>query len=457
MAPTTTTSGHEYLCRLVAFEQAVADLAEADPSDLTPDDAIVRIERGARGLTAAGTLIAATAARLGLPRRLGCKNLEQLLVAALRMSGAEAAARVQAVKFRACASTPTGESVEPVHPLIAQAQLDGDLSDTHGRAVEKASERCRRRLTGDELDQLEHILVSLGREATPETVTKAGKHAADLIDPDGGEPDPDEADRALDVTPQDDDGLSEMRGTLDAGLRALLDAAFAKRAQPGVNNPADPASPDDAAAASDADLSAAATRDERTATQRRHDALKRALELGLASDAVGAHRGLPAVVVATMSIDQLTSLAGTATTATGGALPVIEALRLAGGHPRYLVLQSMQGRPLRLGRSKRPASADQRIALIATEKGCSAPGCDVPPAYCAVHHMHEWTPDDSARDAAAQGNAPRGGAFRGSPDSAGQVEGGLTDIENLLLVGRNEYADGGEARDTAFTLRQRPP
>ncbi|WP_327140908.1 HNH endonuclease signature motif containing protein [Nocardia sp. NBC_01327] len=55
-------------------------------------------------------------------------------------------------------------------------------------------------------------------------------------------------------------------------------------------------------------------------------------------------------------------------------------------------------------RVPRLASAAQRLALIASEKGCTRPGCDAPATMCAVHHITEWS------------------------------NGGRTDIDNLTLA-----------------------
>ncbi|WP_244881043.1 HNH endonuclease signature motif containing protein [Tsukamurella pseudospumae] len=55
-----------------------------------------------------------------------------------------------------------------------------------------------------------------------------------------------------------------------------------------------------------------------------------------------------------------------------------------------MLLLDVAGRPLYLGREKRLASADQRIALYGSEKGCSAPRCDAPATRCQVHHITEW-------------------------------------------------------------------
>ena len=55
-----------------------------------------------------------------------------------------------------------------------------------------------------------------------------------------------------------------------------------------------------------------------------------------------------------------------------------------------LVVFDHHGRPLHLGRERRLASADQRLALIAADGGCTRPGCDAPASRCAVHHVEDW-------------------------------------------------------------------
>jgi hypothetical protein len=47
-------------------------------------------------------------------------------------------------------------------------------------------------------------------------------------------------------------------------------------------------------------------------------------------------------------------------------------------------------RALYLGRSKRIASPDQRLVLHSKDRGCTAPGCDVPGYLSEVHHVDEW-------------------------------------------------------------------
>ena len=46
--------------------------------------------------------------------------------------------------------------------------------------------------------------------------------------------------------------------------------------------------------------------------------------------------------------------------------------------------------PLWLGRTRRLASLQQRLALAAMDRGCVYPGCDVPAMRCEVMHLHDW-------------------------------------------------------------------
>ncbi|WP_306455726.1 MULTISPECIES: HNH endonuclease signature motif containing protein [unclassified Rhodococcus (in: high G+C Gram-positive bacteria)] len=111
----------------------------------------------------------------------------------------------------------------------------------------------------------------------------------------------------------------------------------------------------------------------------------------LGSGVLGSHRGLPVTTILTMTIDELEQQTGVVTTASGGIVPIKDALKLAERSHPVLVLFDHNGRPLHLGRSKRLATADQRLALIAADRGCTRPGCDAPATMTAVHHVHDWS------------------------------------------------------------------
>jgi hypothetical protein len=67
-----------------------------------------------------------------------------------------------------------------------------------------------------------------------------------------------------------------------------------------------------------------------------------------------------------------------------------DVIRLASHAYHYLTIFDDAGRPLYLGKTKRLASAGQRIVLHVKDRGCSAPGCTAPGYQCEVHHVDQW-------------------------------------------------------------------
>ncbi|CAM3917053.1 HNH endonuclease signature motif containing protein [Tsukamurella strandjordii] len=379
-----------YLAALAAFEHAADALADADPVLLSSPEVLGglrRLEAAARKVPAAQHALTQVAHEQGLPGSLGYTGMKELLTDQLRLAGTEARDRVHGARNRAVEHLPSGVAA-PRFAVAAAAQREGAISERHALAVEQVFRHCPPSLSEPEV--LEDILVTAAREVTPEEVAKIGRRAVELLDPDGAEPNPEKArrSRGLEIGRQDANLMSEFGGSLSAEGRALLDAVLDKLARPGVNNPDDPECPGEGASAEA--LADAAERDRRSAAQRNHDALVAALRIAVGSGALGQHRGVLCVPIITMGIDQLESETGIATTATGGRLPIADAVRMAGTNPRYFLLLDLAERPLFLGREKRLASTDQRIALYGSEEGCSAPGCDAPATRTQVHHVTEW-------------------------------------------------------------------
>jgi len=96
-------------------------------------------------------------------------------------------------------------------------------------------------------------------------------------------------------------------------------------------------------------------------------------------------------VIATATVQDLQAKSGHAVTAGGTYLPIKDLIRMASHAYHYLALfDGANGRALWLGRTKRIAGPDQRIALHAKDRGCSHPGCDIPGYLTEVHHVQEW-------------------------------------------------------------------
>ncbi|HEY5853763.1 MAG TPA: DUF222 domain-containing protein, partial [Aldersonia sp.] len=290
--------------------------------------------------------------------------------------------------------TLAGQDLPATLPDTAAAQRRGDIGADHARTIRNVIRKIPDAVSPEDRELAETTLAHVATTATPEDVDRVGDRILAHLDPDGTLPDDRDRHRrrGLTLARQDTAAMSAISGSLSPTARAMIDAVLAKWARPGMNNPTDPDSPTGAGDSIDPDvLAAAAARDTRTAAQRNHDALEAMARVLLESGTLGSHRGLPVTVLVTMSIDQLEHAAGgVATTATGGTLPIADALRLARRAHPVLVVFDHNGRPLHLGRARRLATADQRLALVAADRGCTRPGCDAPASRCAVHHVDEW-------------------------------------------------------------------
>jgi hypothetical protein len=54
------------------------------------------------------------------------------------------------------------------------------------------------------------------------------------------------------------------------------------------------------------------------------------------------------------------------------------------------VVLGTQGEVLDLGRTRRLFAPAQLKVLWLRDKGCTIPGCGVPPAWCDAHHVIHW-------------------------------------------------------------------
>lgn len=406
MSSTGVVGGHgRVLEHLATLDAAVEGLLGAELTGLSDDavvEALQRFETSMRKASAVGNRLVIEAAERSLPGRLGCRSLTAFLTQALRISGADAAARGKRARKTGVWHTVTGEDMEPDLPETAAALLGGAIGTDHVAVIAKVMRKVPHGTDRDSIDAAESILATAARSTTPEDVQNIGLHLLAHLAPDGSVPDEKERERlrGIRIGKQGTDLMSPISGLIDPELRALLEPVLAKLARPGMNNPDDPESPAGDVESPDLDraaLAKAAARDTRTAVQRNHDALKTALRQLLASGVLGSHRGLPVTAIVTMTLQQLEEETGIATTATGGVVPIADALRMAEDAHPVLVLFDHRGRPLHLGRTRRLASPDQRLALIAASGGCTRPGCDAPPSLAAVHHVHEWR-DGGATD-----------------------------------------------------------
>ena len=104
--------------------------------------------------------------------------------------------------------------------------------------------------------------------------------------------------------------------------------------------------------------------------------------------------GCSATVVVTMSLEQLLAdlqSAGVCTLDTGGRISATEARRLACRAGIVPVVLGGHGQVLDVGRRRRLHTESMRLALIVRDGGCTAAGCQTPPALCHAHHDTPWS------------------------------------------------------------------
>jgi hypothetical protein len=375
----------EVAARESRLRSAVAELAELPfaelPAEVT-DSVLATLEAAARRQQLIG-FDAINALRGAHPRR--SRRLRDRLANLLHLSGYEAGARI------ATAADLAADA--PVLPETAAAARHGLIGSEHIRIIRDTLAKLPDTATESERARFDLELTGVAVAERPEVLRRDA--ALLLAEYDATRDDPDtrartrKARREFVLGPQDADGMSRGRFCIDPETRSYLEILLAKLARPGMCNAADPlpavdGEPDPVAAAGDT----------RTTAQRQHDAVTAMLRALLASGQLGQHRGLPVTAIVTMSLQDLESASGLALTGGGSTVPIEVAIRMAAHAHHYLyIYDEKSGRPLYLGRTKRLASADQRIVLHAIDGGCTAPGCDQPGYHSEVHHLIEWDAD----------------------------------------------------------------
>jgi hypothetical protein len=334
-----------------------------------------------RMLTALQTLSSAVA--------MGAKNWKQVLATRWRISTAEAHRRLTAARELGPRTSTTGQPLAPQFAAVAAAQEHGAIGAEHIAIICATVNKVRARFDALTAAQMESSLVRLALEVGPAELRAEAIRRVTLLDQDGPEPDDRERDRCRGVTTgkQRRNGNTPITAEVTPALAASLGAFFAKFAAPGMCNPDDP-QPCVSGTPSQAQIDG----DHRSLAQRQHDALEVMARIALQSD-LGTLNGLPVSVLVKTTVQDLQAMAGVAVAADGTAMSIADLIRL-GSHAYWslAVFDGVSGSALELFRTRRVASAAQRLMLIARDWGCTKPGCPVGPYGCQVHHaVAEWT------------------------------------------------------------------
>ena len=370
---------------LDVFDEVVESLAAVDLETLPPPErfaVLERLETAQRRLTAVSHAGVAT-----LEQFEGCPPVGITLADVLRVSPSEAKRRIRNAEQLAPRTTLTGEPLAALLPSTSKAWHDGRLDPEHLRVIQKFFRDLPDHVPPAEVEKAERSLAEHAMNLRPDQLEKVAHRLALHLNPDGKFSDDDRARKRgfMWIGGQGIDGMSVGKVVADPELRAGIDAVLAHYGAPGMCNPADEnptTTPTD-------DVK---ERDVRSCAQRQHDALKALVRRHLGDPKLGQHNGLPVTIIVTATLQDIQAQSGQAVTASGVVVPIPEVIRLGAHAYHYLALfDGVDGRPLWLGRTKRIASADQRIILHAKDRGCTRPGCDAPGYHSVVHHAaKDW-------------------------------------------------------------------
>jgi hypothetical protein len=306
----------------------------------------------------------------------------------LRITPAEARRRAEMVEPLNPRTALTGEPLPPHQPGTAHAWRDGTLDLEHVRIIQKFLAALPFDVAAEVREAAELFLADKALVMRPDQLSRVAHRLALEINPDGVFSDEDRArKRTVVVGRQQPDGMTEIRIRATPEFCSYVEAVFAKYAAPGMCNPAD-----QTALTEGEPVPEQAQADTRTIGQRQHDAFMAMLRGQLGDPKLGQHNGLPVTVIVSTTVQELQTKTGHGVTGGGTMIPIADVIRMSRHAYHYLtIFDGVTGQALWLGRTKRIASADQRIVLHAKDRGCTKPGCTVPGYAAQVHHaVKDW-------------------------------------------------------------------
>jgi hypothetical protein len=320
---------------------------------------------------------------------MGAKSWKDVLTVRWRISPTEASRRLAEAAELGPRRTLTGEPLDPVLACTAIAQGHGLINGEHVTVVRETMAHIPPTVDVLTRGQIEADLARTAIGVGPKELKKNADRTLFLLDQDGPEPDETERARRRGVWkgPQGRDKVVPVKANLTPEAWATWEAIYARWAAPGMCNPADE-HPCYVGTPTQAQID----NDTRTLAQRQHDALVAVGRSVLASGELGQHNGLATSIIVRTTLQDLEHRAGIGVSGGGTVIPISDVIAMAAHATHYLaVFDKATGSALDLFRSRRVASAAQRIMLIARDGGCTKPGCTVPAYGTQVHHAaRDW-------------------------------------------------------------------
>ncbi|MBW0120378.1 HNH endonuclease signature motif containing protein [Pseudonocardia oceani] len=254
-------------------------------------------------------------------------------------------------------------------PSAAAAFGAGDIALRHVEVIGRVlATDAAERLSPEQWAGVEAQLAADATRLNPSELQTLGTALVALLDQDGAEPD--------DRVPAP---VNELRLT-----RHAAGGSIKGRFQ-------DPALYDAIAAVIDAKAAPLTTDDDRPAPQRQAEALAdicgHVLDHGDDLPDTGGRRPVLTVLV---RLEDLEHRARSAMLEFGGTLTPAALRTLACDASVIPVVMNGAGQPLDIGRATRTIPDGLRRAVTARDRGCAHPGCDRPPSWSEIHHIHHW-------------------------------------------------------------------
>lgn len=438
--------GHELDGGMPSRTRALLDQVVSDLDRVLGDDALAGLSDAERVevLAAAGEAFRrieavvvetiATGDAVDFPHSTGCRTQSELLQRTLLIdvAGATRVGRVVDLVRRGV-NLVSGERLPARWPALRDALLDGAIGVAGVLAATAPIEKMSYRIGVDERWEADRLLADAARgirqhddgrvddhrgpAPTPDELKVLAETLALLLDPDGAEPGDEPARRRGITLGRVRDGLRSIKGWLTpdvaAQLELILDALNNPKGDgppmPGVRFVPDESRSNDDRVDDDRvdDDRVDGDRadgdrvddpfnsdprnviDNRTASQKRHDALAAALAIAARHRDMPTIGGASPVLIVNVDAKDLAHGTGRASiTGAWGQLPINVASHVGCSGVVQRVLFD-EGRIVGITTTDRAFTVHQRRAIIARDRECLIPGCHVPASWCEIHHVTE--------------------------------------------------------------------
>ena len=316
---------------------------------------------------------------------------------------------------------PTPDLPAPGLAVLARAQLAGDLSPAHVDVITGTLGTLPDGLAAEVVGECEAELVRLARGRSPRDLRRLAARVLERVTGDVTAADEHE-DRCVQAQEEaawerssfwikdNDDGTMFGQFTVPtlAGktLQKILEAMSAPRRRTEGDGARGATSTDDPRPWCDPSLT---PKERSLARQQRHGQDLAILLEHLPTDHL--HEKTAATVVVTTRLEDLTGeLTRVGRTDLGTTLSAGEVRRLASAAGIIPAVLGSASVPLDLGRQSRFFTTGQRVALATLYDSCAVEGCDIPFAWCEIHHLLGWAeggPTDLASGAPVCGHHNR--------------------------------------------------